>query len=322
MEYGKLLDIGRGLVEHETPRALPQKLMREAVRAIFSRPALLRLFLPIGQILRPLLPRVLRDKVPPRQNPGGVPTQQHTRKMLILEGCVQGAATPNTNAAARRVLNTLGISLIAAPKAGCCGALNYHLSEHEAGLNDMRRNIDAWWPYIEQGAEAIISSASGCGAMLFDYAHLLADDPHYAEKARTVSAMNKDLAEIVGGEDLSKLESKRVGKTVAIHTPCTLEHALGQPDNVQAILHSAGTKLTNKKPSTLCCGSAGTYSILQSAASERIREAALSELCSEGPDVIATSNVGCQLHLQAGTQCEVVHWIELLDEHCSSSAIV
>jgi glycolate oxidase iron-sulfur subunit len=221
MRYGSLLDIGRGLLEQQVPRSALDRGQRFLLRFVLSRPRLLGCVLSLGQALRPILPGALRDKVPPRQARKATPTRQHSRKMVVLEGCAQSAATPNTNDAARRVLDKLGISLIAAPRAGCCGAVNYHLSAHADGLDNMRRNIDAWWPAIESGAEAIVSSASGCGSMLVEYGELLAHDPAYAEKAKCVSELTRDLGQVLLCEDLGKLTADiGIGK-VAVHTPCT-----------------------------------------------------------------------------------------------------
>jgi glycolate oxidase iron-sulfur subunit len=280
---------------------------------VFSRPQLLGALLALGQTARPLLPARLRRKIPVRQLPGAVPAEQHARRMLLLEGCVQRAATPNTNAAARRVLSTLGISLISAPQAGCCGAVHYHLAAHAEGLDNMRRNIDAWWPYIENGVEAIVSSASGCGAMLVDYGRLLAADPAYAEKARRVSQLCRDLGEILLEEDLGKLTVNAQVGWVAIHTPCTLSHALQQPQLLATLLERAGFNIAHTTERLLCCGSAGTYSLLQSEISERLLSNTLRTLTGAGPTLIATANIGCQLHLQSAAQVPVVHWIELLD---------
>jgi glycolate oxidase iron-sulfur subunit len=313
MQYGDLLDIGRGLMEKEAPRPAVSKSLRWLLRFAFSRPELLAGALAVGQFLRPILPGRLRRRIPARQLRKLLPTEQHARKMLVLEGCVQRAATPNTNAAARRVLNRLGISLVAAPQAGCCGAVNYHLAAHADGLDNMRHNIDAWWPYIEGGVEAIVSSASGCGAMLVDYGRLLADDPVYAEKAQRVSQLARDLGEILMQEDMAKLMvNTRVGK-VAIHSPCTLQHALQQPDLLATLLGRAGFDIARTSEKLLCCGSAGTYSILQSAISERLRDKTLQTLVSDQPALIATANIGCQLHLQSAAGVPVVHWIQLLD---------
>ena len=313
MQYGELLDIGRGLMEVEVPRTASARGLRRLLRFGLTRPRLLAPALSLGQWLRPLLPGPLRKKIPPRQARTPVPGRQHARRMLVLEGCVQSAATPNTNDAARRVLDRLGISLVSAPRAACCGAVNYHLAAHADGLDDMRRNIDAWWPYIESGVEALVSSASGCGAMLVDYARLLADDPAYAAKARRVSALTRDLAQILEQEDLRSLEiNTDIGK-VAVHPPCTLQHALQQPTLLHTVLQRAGFELAASTGKLLCCGSAGTYSILQPAASERLRETMLDTLTTDQPALIVTANIGCQLHLQAASGVPVVHWIELLD---------
>ncbi len=315
MRYGELLDIGRNLIEQQAPRPVASKSLRALLRFIFSRPQLLGAVLALGQTLRPLLPGRLRRKIPVRQHPGAAPAVQYARRMIVLEGCVQRAATPNTNAAARRVLDRLGISLISAPQAGCCGAVNYHLAAHADGLDNIRRNIDAWWPYIEHGTEAIVSSASGCGAMLVDYGRLLAADPAYANKARHVSQLSRDLGEILLQEDLDTLQvNTQIGK-VAIHTPCTLQHALQQPQLLTAILERAGFDIARTTQKLLCCGSAGTYSILQSDISERLLANTLCTLTEHQPAVIATANIGCQLHLQSAARVPVVHWIELLDSH-------
>ena len=313
MEYGQLVDIGRGIIEWDLPRNRIDAGLRWLVRFVFTSPRLLRAILSLGQTLRPLLPGALRRKIPPRQQARRVPVGNHPRQMLVLEGCVQQAATPATNAIARRLLDRLGITLINAEQAGCCGALDYHLAAHGESLDRMRRNIDAWWPHIEQGCEAIVSSASGCGAMLVDYGRLLAADPAYAEKALRVSTMSKDLGEILLAEDLGALEiNTRMGK-VAVHTPCSMQHALQKPAMLEDILGRAGFDITAGQPPTLCCGSAGSYSILQPATSERVLDTTLANLLNSEPAVIATANIGCQLHMQSATDVPVVHWIELLD---------
>jgi glycolate oxidase iron-sulfur subunit len=313
MQYGELLDIGRELIEWEAPRSLPSRCLRYLLRAILSRPQLVTPALTVAQMLRPILPTRLRERVPTRQRKKIVRRSQHARTMLVLQGCVQRAATPNTNAIARQVLDKLGISLIAAPEAGCCGAVNYHLAAHSDGLDNMRRNIDAWWPAIENGAEAIVSSATGCGAMLIDYGRLLADDPAYAEKARRVSAMTRDLAEVLLAEDLSQLAIDTAVGRVAIHTPCTLQNALQQPQLLHTLLARLGFTLAAPTKKLLCCGSAGTYSILQTAISKRLRTTTLRALTGNSPALIVTANIGCQLHLQAAADVPVIHWIELLD---------
>ena len=313
MQYARLLDIGRGLMERQAPRPLFSRFWRWSLRSVLSRPRLLSAALALGQVIHPLLPQNLKARIPARQPRLPTPTAMHARSMLLLEGCAQRAATPNTNAAARRVFDSLGISLVAARRAGCCGAVNYHLAAHTDGLDNMRRNIDAWWPHIDSGAEAIISSASGCGAMLADYGEMLAHDPTYADKARRVSELSQDIGEALKREELADLDvASDIGK-IAIHTPCTLQHALQQPDLIANILLRAGFELAATSAQHLCCGSAGTYSILQGSISERLRVNKLRALTEDTPVLIATANVGCQLHLQGAADIPVVHWIELLD---------
>jgi len=313
MQYGQLLDIGRGLIEQEAPRAAHRRLGRWLLRRSLTRPRLLRPALGLAQRLRPLLPAALRRRVPARRTAGPPPESRHARRMLVLEGCVQRAAAPATNGAARRVLDRLGVTLIAAPRAGCCGAVDYHLADHAAGLDAMRRNIDAWWPHIEAGAEAIVSSASGCGAMLADYGRLLAGDAHYADRARRVSELTRDLTQVLANEDLQRLEFTPPAGKVAVHTPCTLQHGSGPHGSIGNLLRRAGCDLAATRDDHLCCGSAGTYSVLQPGAADRLGQRKLAALTVDTPSVIATANIGCQLHLAGFEQVPVVHWIELLD---------
>jgi glycolate oxidase iron-sulfur subunit len=234
--------------------------------------------------------------------------------MLVLQGCVQSVVTPATNAAAARVLDRLGIELSSAHHAGCCGALSHHLgAEHEA-LDQMRRNIDAWWPQVEAGAEAIVVTASGCGAMVKDYGHLLRHDPAYAAKAERVSAISRDIVEVVDAE-IDRLPRLSAGSAkVAFHSPCTLQHGQRLAGRVEALLGRLGFSLTPVTDPHLCCGSAGSYSLLQPALSSRLRADKLEALNAGAPDCIATANIGCQLHLQSGSTIPVRHWIELVDE--------
>ncbi|MDZ7781953.1 MAG: glycolate oxidase subunit GlcF [Halioglobus sp.] len=313
MRYGELLDIGRGLIEQEAPRPAHRRLGRWLLRRTLTRPRLLRPALGLAQRLRPLLPAALRRRVPAPQTAGPRPERRHARKMLVLEGCVQRAAAPATNGAARRVLDRLGVSLIAAPRAGCCGAVDYHLADHAAGLDAMRRNIDAWWPHIEAGAEAIVSTASGCGAMLADYGRLLAGDADYAGRARRVSELARDLTQVLANEDLQRLEFTAPAGKVAVHTPCTLQHGPGPHGSVETILRRAGFDLAATRDDHLCCGSAGTYSVLHPAAADRLGQRKLAALTGDEPALIATANIGCQLHLAGFDRVPVVHWIELLD---------
>lgn len=314
MQYGKLLDIGRGLMEERVPRSPIDRGLRRLLRFGLGQPRLLAIVLRAAQWLRPALPSRLAAKIPARQQPGNLPTARRARSMLVLEGCVQQAATPTTNAAARRVLDRLGISLTSVTRAGCCGAVNYHLGAHADGLDDMRRNIDAWWPQVEAGAEAIVSSATGCGTMLADYGELLADDPKYAARAERISELCRDIAEVVLAEDLSGLKINTAVGRVAVQTPCSAQHGLKKPDLITGVLNKAGFTLAATRDDHLCCGSAGTYSILQPHTSARLRERKLQALGEDTPAMIASGNVGCQLHLQTEADVPVVHWIELLDQ--------
>jgi glycolate oxidase iron-sulfur subunit len=313
MQYGELVDLGRSMVEEKSPRPLPERTLRRALRAVLRRPRLFGALLRVGQWLRPLIPDPVACKVPRRQQPGTWPEPRHTRRMLVLAGCVQSAATPRTNAAAARVLDRLGISLVEVPRAGCCGALDYHLGAHAEGLDAARRNIDAWWPELEAGAEAVVSCASGCGAMLADYGALLADDPDYSTRAERVSAAHRDLAEALDAEDLAALALTPDAAPVAVHLPCSQQHALGHAGLVSRILTRAGFTLAATRDDHLCCGSAGTYSLLQTDISGRLRKRKLAALCAGEPGRIVTANVGCQLHLSEASAVPVNHWIEMLD---------
>jgi glycolate dehydrogenase iron-sulfur subunit len=313
MQYGSMLDLGRGLIEEQAPRSRGERTARALLRNVLSRPRLFTPLLRAGQLLRPILPAALRAKVPLRRTAGPLPAAQHERKMLILGGCAQQAATPDTNGAIARVLSRLGISVAEANGAQCCGAVNYHLGAHEAGLDNMRKNIDAWWPHIENGTQAIISSATGCGSMVADYAKLLAHDPNYAAKAAAVSRLHRDIAQVLLAEDLSSLSPAHDRGTIAVHIPCSQQHALKQPETVRHILAEAGFQLASTREDHLCCGSAGTYSVLQPLRSGRLRKRKLDALTGAQPALIATANVGCQLHLAEESDIPVCHWITLLD---------
>lgn len=237
--------------------------------------------------------------------------------MIAMAGCVQSVATPLTNAAAARILDRLGIDLYEIPKAGCCGAAAYHLNAHDEALDAMRRNIDAWWPEIETGCEAVLVSASGCGAVAKEYGEILAHDPEYAEKAKRVSELTRDPVEVLAQEDLSPLGRPGKGRKVAFHSPCSLQHGQQLRNLVEPILSRLGFELTAVPDAHLCCGSAGTYSITQPELSQQLKANKLAALQSGGPDIIATANIGCQLHLETGADRPVVHWLELLDPAAS-----
>jgi glycolate oxidase iron-sulfur subunit len=316
VQYGRLLDIGRKLVEEKAARPVGQRIMRRLLAEVLPRRFLFASLLRLGRIVRPLLPPELAEKVPASvQAPGSWPAPRHARKMLVLAGCVQPTLSPDINAAAARVLDRIGVSLVEAPGAGCCGALRFHVGFQEAGLADMRALIDAWWPHVEAGAEAIVMTASGCGAVVKEYGHLLRHDPVYAAKAAKVSAMTKDICEVLDGEfdRLSPLLRKKGGR-VAFHPPCTLQHGLGLRGVTEKLLARAGFELAPVPDAHLCCGSAGTYSILEPELSGRLRADKLAALASGEPGQIATANIGCLAHLQAGTALPVRHWITLLAE--------
>lgn len=316
VQYGRLVDIGRSIVEQKTQRGRWQVLQRKLLRMVLPRTKVFGALLATGRLFRPLLPSELADKIPLARPAGVIPETTHKRTMLVLEGCVQPGLAPATNAAARRVLDKLGISLLSAPQAGCCGAVSYHLNAHDEGLCYMRRNIDAWWPLVENGAEALVMTASGCGAMVRDYGHLLRDDTAYADKAARISALTRDLSEIVAGEKLllvRQLRSENRGK-VAFHSPCTLQHGQKITGVIERLLLVAGYDLTDVADKHLCCGSAGTYSILQKDLSQQLLHNKLDALQRGMPMQIATANIGCQSHLQSGTDLPVKHWIELLDD--------
>ncbi|GAB3473307.1 glycolate oxidase subunit GlcF [Azotobacter salinestris] len=313
VQYHHLLDIGRAQVERQVPRPLGQRLRNAGLRALLPHPLVFKTLLRAGENLRPLLPETLRAKLPRRIQPAGSrPRPRHARRVLLLEGCVQPGLSPNTNAAAARVLDRLGISVTAVREAGCCGALDYHLNAQDAGLERARRNIDAWWPALEDGAEAIVQTASGCGAFVKDYGHLLAGDPRYAAKARRVSELARDLVEVLRDEPLERL-GIRADLRLAFHCPCTLQHAQKLGGAVEEVLARLGFQLTAVPDAHLCCGAAGTYSITQPALSRQLRDNKLDALESGQPPLIATANIGCQVHLDGAGRTPVRHWIELVE---------
>ena len=315
VRYSKLLDVGRLTVEDwAAPRPVAHRLQRWLLRTTLPNAPLVNALVATGEAVRFLLPESLAGKLPrakPSPRPRPRPSVRRARTVLMLEGCVQPALSPATNAAAACVLDRLGISVTPAARAGCCGAVDFHLDAQADGLDRARRNIDAWWPAIEAGAEAIVITASGCGAFVKEYGHLLRDDPAYAEKAERVSALTKDLVELLRDAPLEDLRI-RGGRRIAFHCPCTLQHAQKLSGAVEAVLTRLGFELTNVADSHLCCGSAGTYSLTQPALSRQLRDRKLDALESGGPEIIATANIGCQMHLDGARRTPVTHWIELV----------
>ncbi|WP_447928057.1 glycolate oxidase subunit GlcF [Vreelandella sp. EE27] len=313
VEYHKLLNIGRAEIERRVPRPASQRATRFALRKMMVEPKRFKALLKLGQTFKPLVPATLRDKMPPPPVDAGTrPTTQHARQMLILEGCVQPGLSPNTNAATARLLDRLGIGLTPVSEAGCCGAIDFHLNAQEAGRQRMRANIDAWWPQVEQGVEAIVQTASGCGAFVKEYGEMLKHDPRYAAKAERVSALARDIVEVLREEPLEKLAVKE-HKRLAFHCPCTLQHAQKLNGAVEGVLTKLGFTLTPVQDSHLCCGSAGTYSITQPEIATQLRDNKLNALEAGDPEMIVTANIGCQTHLAGANRTPVRHWVEIVD---------
>ena len=319
VEYGHLIDIGRKLVDEKVKRPVLEKTLRWALKEGLPSP-LFGVAMKMGQAVRGVLPESLRSKVPARQNAGHLPTRTHTRKVLMLAGCVQPSMSPNINSATARVLDACGIQTVVASKAGCCGALKFHLNDHEGGKDHMRINIDAWWPLVSAGdVEAIVMNASGCGVMVKDYGHALKDDPAYADKAQRISALTKDISELL--PDLvpllkPKLQNDAVQATglQAFHPPCTLQHGQKLRGGVEEHLQTLGFKVSvTSNESHLCCGSAGTYSVLNPTLAYQLRDRKLGHLNELAPQAILSANIGCITHLQSGSDIPVKHWVELLD---------
>ncbi|WP_225781922.1 glycolate oxidase subunit GlcF [Xenophilus sp. Marseille-Q4582] len=322
VQYGHLVDIGRKIVDEKVPRPAGEKALRWALKEGLPSP----LFAPamkLGQAVRGLLPEKLQAKVPPRQDAGLWPTRSHARKVLMLAGCVQPSMSPNINGATARVLDAAGIECVLPPAAGCCGAVKFHLNDQEGGLAQMRANIDAWWPYVERGeVEALVMNASGCGVTVREYGHALKHDTAYAEKAARISALTRDVGELL--PELVPVLKERVqppAGVMAYHPPCTLQHGQKLRGGVETHLRALGFSLqVAKNESHLCCGSAGTYSVLQPELSYQLRDRKLGHLQQLQPARIASSNIGCITHLQSGTALPVRHWIEWLDEALQPAA--
>ncbi len=325
VRYGKLIDICRNVVEKQVERSVKTKIVRYTLRQILPNLNVFMVFLRIGQAVRSLLPKEIRGLIPSKSRNAGIwPPARHKRKMLVLDGCVQPSIAPNINTATARILDKIGISLIKVEKENCCGAISYHLNAQQEGLDYMRHNIDAWWPYcdnnVAHGVEAIVMTASGCGVTVKEYGNYLINDPIYSEKAVRISELTKDISEILEDEAeqliplFSNVESCTKRSKLAFHSPCTLQHGLQINGVVENILTTAGFDLIFVRDSHICCGSAGTYSILQPKLSKQLLRNKIKILESDKPDQIVTANIGCLAHLQSGTSLIIKHWIEVLDE--------
>ncbi len=320
VQYGHLVDIGRKIVDERVERPLGERALRWALKEGLPSP----LFGPamkLGQAVRGLLPEVLKKKVPAPRPAGAWPTRQHARQVLMLAGCVQPSMSPNINTATARVLDAAGIQAVVAPAAGCCGAVKFHLNDQDGGKAQMRANVDAWWPYVDK-VEAIVMNASGCGVTVKEYGHLLKDDPAYAAKAARISELTRDLSELLPMVvPALKGQVKAADAMLAYHPPCTLQHGQKLRGGVEQWLGELGFKVrVSPVESHLCCGSAGTYSVLQPETSQALRDRKLGNLAELKPAAIVSANIGCITHLQSGTDTPVRHWVEVLDEALDASS--
>jgi glycolate oxidase iron-sulfur subunit len=315
VQYGRLLETGRNMLEEQQSRQHLDGLKRKALTALIPQTGLMQTGVNFARSFRPFLPKNLASQLPAQGKNLSRPKTFHQRKMLLLEGCAQSSLTPETNAATARVLDRFGIMLVSEPESGCCGAVRLHTSARKSGLQDVRQRITSWWPLVEAGIEAIISTASGCGVTVKEYGYLLRDDPEYSEKAKQISGLSLDLSEVVTAEIArSPLDSKlQHNLKVVFQNPCSLQHGQKITGQVEAILQHGGFTLLPVIDSHLCCGSAGTYSVLQPELSNRLKADKLKKLELNSPDVIVSANVGCQLHLRSDAKVPVLHWIELLD---------
>jgi len=314
VEYHKLLSIGRKMVDEQNPRSFTERCQRWLLRQVVSRRRLFSALLRCGQLFRPLLPPSLKQSIPVRQQLSSFQPATLSRQIILLQGCAQPSLSPNINHSVTRVMDALGIQTLKLDNEGCCGALSHHMNATEQALNSAKRNIDAWWPFVESlQVEAIVISESGCGNFVKEYSYLLKDDATYSAKMERIQILTKDLSEVLCKEELSRFNSK-TPQTLAFQAPCTLQHGQGIKGSVEKILTSLGHTLTPVADGHLCCGSAGSYSILQRELSLELRERKLKNLHSGSPTVIASANIGCISHLRGGTETPVKHWVELLAE--------
>ncbi len=324
VEYGHLLDIGRQAINKKVRRTLTERSYRYLLRKILPYPRRVSFFLSLGRGLRFILPSKFRQMIPENKRVRITESTRrrvkYGRKMILFTGCVQPLLSPETNCASTHVLNRLGIETIVSHDEACCGAINHHMADDDSGLTFIKNNIDAWWPYIEEGIEAIVISASGCGTMIKDYGYILRNDADYKDKAHQVSMMAKDIGEIIIGEEIETLKKmiKVKSRRVAFQNPCSLQHGQKIKDETESLLKKLGYQIENIEDANQCCGSAGTYSLLQTELSEELRRKKISALEAVKPDVIMTANIGCQLHLQQATEIPVKHWIEILEEDLQS----
>lgn len=325
VRYGRLLEIGRHLQNARLPRPPRAALERRLLRYVVTEPRRFRAALGLGQAFRPLLRGSLARSFPPLPAKSSYAASSvsttHARRVLHLDGCVQSVATPATRAALARVLDRLEVALVSAPAAGCCGALSAHLDALDEAKALMRRNIDAWWPYLEEGAEAVLVSASGCGSIVKDYGYYLQDDPTYANKAKRVAELTYDPSEWLARELAARPTIGNAQGRIAFHAPCSLQHGQKLGGVVEGILARLGYQLSVIRDAELCCGSAGSYSLLQPQLATQLRRQKLASLQADRPQCIATANVGCQLYLAQEAVVPVLHWLELVDEALAKTSV-
>ena len=316
VQYSQLLNIGRKVINEKVSRSVSQKSLHYILRKTFLNNFIFSSLIKTGQLFRPLLPTAIKRSIPEKQNLAHFNKTSHIRKILLVPGCVQSSLKPNIDIAAKIVFNKLNIECIEIPAAGCCGSLSHHLNAENEAIRIIKKNIDSWWPLVEnKSIEAICMTASGCGVAIKEYEQLLADDKAYASKAKVISALYKDPAEIVSqelsGNKNSLINSTNQNKNIAFHPPCTLQHGMKLNNLIEPILSQCGYTVHSFKDKHLCCGSAGTYSITQKALSQQLLANKLGHIDKADADMIVTANIGCQLHLQSGTATPVKHWLEL-----------
>ncbi|WP_018867838.1 MULTISPECIES: glycolate oxidase subunit GlcF [unclassified Thioalkalivibrio] len=329
VDYNHLVAVGREVVERDLDRPWRERLLRGLLARALPARWPFRLALGLGRLARPALPARLKRRVPPRQATGAVPRPangaagpgfQHGR-VLLLGGCVHDAIDARINTALRHLLARRGVEVVETGAARCCGAVEHHLAFEERTRARVRANLDAWQPVLERGVDAVVSTASGCGVLLRDYGHILADDPTYAERAARLAECVRDPVELFDAEAIRALGIRAPDDhpPVAWHAPCTLQHGQALPGRVEPLLQAAGFNLVPVIEPHLCCGSAGTYSILQPEMAGRLRQRKLDNLEAAGPARIVTANIGCQTHMQSGTDTPVEHWLTLLERHCPAT---
>ncbi|GLR26149.1 glycolate oxidase subunit GlcF [Limnobacter litoralis] len=326
VQYGKLIDIGKKIVDEQVPRPAAEKAMRAGLKGLMTNRALFDTGMVMGKMVRGLLPASVKAKIPAKRYTPAWPTSKHTRKVILLNGCVQPAMMPSIDPATSVVLDALGVQGMIVNESGCCGAVKYHLNDHQGGLEQMKANVDAWWPLIESGeVQALVMNASGCGVTVREYGHYLADHPDYAAKATRISELTMDLGEFVAAQSTEALhqlapkvkaaiQAEAIPGKIAFHPPCTLQHGQKVKGVVENVLRTLGFELTPVQDSHLCCGSAGTYSVLQPELSAELKKRKLASLMAGNPQAIASANIGCLGHLESGASIEVRHWVEWVAE--------